>query len=129
MYLPPRRQPNRTEMKKFYQLSLAFMALLFVAINVQAQKAQNPIIHADVPDVSIIRVGDTYYMSSTTMHMVPGLPIMSSKDLVNWKLVSYAYNTLDDNNDNLNLVDGKNAYGKGSWASCLRYHNGTFYVS
>jgi beta-xylosidase len=46
----------------------------------QMEIAINPIIHADVPDLSMIRVGDTYYMSSTTMHMSPGLPIMSSKD-------------------------------------------------
>ena len=42
--------------------------------------AANPIIWADVPDPAIIRVGDTYYMSSTTMHMSPGLPIMKSRD-------------------------------------------------
>ena len=47
--------------------------------------AGNPIILADVPDMAMIRVGDTYYMSSTTMHMSPGLPIMKSKDLVNWQ--------------------------------------------
>ena len=88
----------------------------------------NPLIDADVPDMSMIRVGDTYYMSSTTMHMSPGVPIMKSKDLVNWKLVNYAYNILDDV-DELNLANGKNSYGKGSWASCLRYHNGTYYVS
>jgi beta-xylosidase len=46
-----------------------------------------------VPDLAVIRVGDTYYMSSTTMHMSPGLPIMKSKDLVNWQLVSYAYSS------------------------------------
>lgn len=91
------------------------------------QKATNPIIFADVPDVSMIRVGDSYYMSSTTMHMSPGVPIMKSDDLVNWETVSYAYDTLDV--DALNLVNGKNAYGRGSWASSLRYHNGTFYVS
>jgi beta-xylosidase len=93
-----------------------------------AQTAHNPIIYADVPDMSIIRVGDTYYMSSTTMHMSPGLPIMKSKDLVNWKIVNYAYNILDDTDD-LNLNNGQNAYGKGSWASSLRYHNGVYYVS
>lgn len=91
-------------------------------------KAHNPVIWADVPDVAVIRVGDTYYMSSTTMHMSPGLPIMKSKDLVNWQTVSYAYDTLGDN-DALTLANGKNAYGKGSWASSLRYHNGMFYVS
>ena len=91
-------------------------------------KAHNPIIYADVPDESIIRVGNTYYMSSTTMHMSPGLPIMKSTDLVNWQLVSYAYDRLVDN-DAMNLDNGKNTYGRGSWASSLRYHNGTYYVS
>jgi beta-xylosidase len=43
-------------------------------VRVQAEPARNPIIWADVPDVAVIRVGDTYYMSSTTMHMSPGLP-------------------------------------------------------
>lgn len=69
-------------------------------------------VHADVPDMSMIRVGDTYYMSSTTMHMAPGVPIMKSKDLVNWELVSYCYDILADV-DALNLNNGKNAYGSG----------------
>ncbi len=90
--------------------------------------AENPIIFADVPDMSMIRVGDTYYMASTTMHMSPGLPIMKSKDLVNWQLVSYAYETLADN-ELLRLENGKNAYGAGSWAPCLRYHEGVYYAS
>jgi beta-xylosidase len=92
------------------------------------QKAQNPIIHADVPDISIIRVDDTYYMSSTTMHMSPGVPIMKSGDLVNWELISYASDTLA-NNEMLRLENGQNAYGRGSWASSLRFHDGKFYVS
>lgn len=91
-------------------------------------QARNPIIHADVPDLAMIRVGDTYYMSSTTMHLSPGLLIMQSKDLVNWELVSYAYDTLADN-DALTLRNGRNAYGAGSWASSLRHHNGTFYAT
>lgn len=95
----------------------------------QEKKAQNPLIYADVPDMSIIRTGDTYYMSSTTMHVNPGVPIMKSTDLVNWKLVNYVYETLEDDNDRLNLDNGKNDYGRGSWASCLRYHNGIYYVS
>jgi beta-xylosidase len=91
-------------------------------------QAHNPIIFVDVPDMSIVRVGNVYYMSSTTMHMSPGVPIMKSVDLVNWQLVNYAYDTLA-NIDELNLNNGKNTYGRGSWASCIRYHNGTFYVS
>jgi len=74
------------------------------------------------------RVGDTYYMSSTTMHMSPGVPIMKSKDLINWKIVNYAYDVLDTIDD-LTLKNGKNTYGKGSWASSIRYHNGSYYVS
>ncbi len=93
-----------------------------------AETAQNPIIHADVPDMAMVRVGDTYYMSSTTMHMSPGVPIMKSLDLVNWELVNYAYDTLDDV-DEMNLNNGKSTYGRGSWASSIRHHKGIFYVS
>ncbi|GGF21093.1 glycosyl hydrolase [Hymenobacter cavernae] len=92
------------------------------------KQAQNPIIFVDVPDLSMIRVGDTYYMSSTTMHMTPGVPIMKSKDLVNWHLVSYASDTLGSQ-DELMLRNGKSTYGRGSWASSLRFHQGTYYVS
>lgn len=95
---------------------------------VLGQSAKNPIIHADVPDLSMIRVGDTYYMSSTTMHMNPGVPIMKSTDLVNWELVSYAYDLLGTGNE-LKLENGESTYGRGSWASSLRYHNETYYVS
>ncbi|MBE0538044.1 MAG: glycoside hydrolase 43 family protein [Phycisphaerae bacterium] len=110
-----------------YVLLLTFAAL-FSGVPVQAESARNPIIWADVPDVAAIRVGDTYYMSSTTMHMSPGLPIMKSKDLVNWELIGYACDTLTDN-EALRLENGRNAYGRGSWAPSLRYHDGTFYAS
>jgi beta-xylosidase len=83
--------------------------------------ANNPIIYADVPDMAMIRVGDTYYMSSTTMQMSPGVPIMKSKDLVNWEIVSYAYDRLEES-DAMNLSNGKSRYGKGSWASSIRYY-------
>ena len=108
-------------------LILACAALLALPA-ASADQARNPILHADVPDIAVIRVGDTYYMSSTTMHMSPGLPIMKSKDLVNWQLLNYAYDTLADN-DALTLQNGKNAYGAGSWASSLRFHDGAFYVT
>ncbi len=94
----------------------------------KAEPAHNPVIWADVPDVAVIRVEDTYYMSSTTMYMNPGLPIMKSRDLVNWELINYAYDRLVEN-DAMNLENGLNAYGRGSWASCLRYHDGTYYVT
>ena len=112
----------------YFGLVTLFAVSVNITVSAQVNSAHNPIIWADVPDMSMIRVGDSYYMSSTTMHMSPGVPIMKSKDLVNWKLVNYAYNTLGDV-DALTLNNGKNAYGRGTWASCIRYHNGTFYVS
>lgn len=110
------------------------MALVFV-LSTTAEKlvaaeqmATNPIIWADVPDPSVLRVGDTWYMSSTTMHMNPGTPIMKSRDLVNWQTIGYAYDTLESGKQ-MNLVDGQNEYGKGSWASSLRFRNGWFYLA
>jgi beta-xylosidase len=115
---------------KILNFGLAAILAAFINITVSAQvkTGQNPIIWADVPDMSMIRVGDSYYMSSTTMHMSPGVPIMKSRDLINWQIVNYAYDTLA-NIDALTLSNGENAYGRGSWASCIRYHTGTFYVS
>ncbi len=115
-------------MGKLFFTVVKVVLCLFCVATTHAQQGRNPIIFADVPDMSMIRVGDTYYMSSTTMHMSPGVPIMQSKDLVNWKLVNYAYDTLA-NVDELNLENNKNTYGRGSWASSIRYHNHTFYVS
>lgn len=111
----------------------SILFLLLIAIYgqtalAQVPSAQNPLIYADVPDLSMVRVGDTYYMTSTTMHMSPGVPVMKSKDLVNWEMVSYCYDQLEDM-DELNLDNGKNAYSRGSWASCIRYHKGIYYVS
>src|SRR5215213_10827068 len=118
---------NRPILSLLVALVLAFVASQPLAA-APAGPAHNPIIWADVPDIAIIRVGKTYYMSSTTMHMNPGLPIMKSTDLVNWRMASYAYETLADN-EALRLENGKNAYGQGSWASSLRYHDGVFHAS
>jgi beta-xylosidase len=93
-----------------------------------ATTVQNPFLWADVPDVDVIRVGNNYYMSSTTMHMNPGVPIMKSTDLVNWTIVNYVYPTLGSG-DKENLANGQNEYGKGSWASSLRYKNGIYYLA
>ncbi|WP_019636947.1 glycoside hydrolase 43 family protein [Paenibacillus fonticola] len=87
----------------------------------------NPIMWADVPDIDPIRVGNAYYMVSTSMHSMPGCPIMKSEDLMNWEIVSYVFDTLEDNDEH-NLINGQNIYGQGSWAASLRYHKGRFYV-
>ena len=87
----------------------------------------NPVIFADVPDIDIIRVDDAFYMVSTTMHLSPGCPVMRSYDLVNWEIVNYVFDTLEDR-DNLALRNGENNYGKGQWATTLRYNDGVYYA-
>ncbi|WP_334076705.1 glycoside hydrolase 43 family protein [Paenibacillus sanfengchensis] len=87
----------------------------------------NPIIWADVPDVDPIRVENAYYLVSTSMHSMPGCPIMRSEDLLHWEIVGYVYETFEDN-DAHRLENGKNIYARGSWAASLRHHRGKFYV-
>lgn len=91
-------------------------------------RATNPIIWTDMPDPDIIRIGNTYYMVSTTMFLIPGGPVLRSKDLCSWEIVSYIFDTIEDN-DIYNLKDGKNAYGKGQWATSLKYYRGKFYAA
>lgn len=95
---------------------------------VESGKFSNPVIYADVPDIDMIRVNDTYYMVSTTMHLSPGCPIMKSKDLVNWEIVNYVYDILGDT-DAMNLRNGESMYGNGQWAASLQYHNNKYYVA
>ncbi len=88
---------------------------------------KNPIIWADFPDPDIIRIDNTYYMVCTTMFVMPGGPILKSKDLYHWDLVSYIFETIEEN-DIYQLSNGKNAYGRGQWATSLKYHEGIFYA-
>ena len=87
----------------------------------------NPIIWSDFPDADVIRVNDTYYMISTTMHFMPGGVILRSYDLIHWENAAYVYDVLD-NTPGQRLEDNLSIYGKGMWAASLRYHKGTFYV-
>ena len=87
---------------------------------------QNPMLWADVPDPDIIRVGDTFYLVSTTMHLMPGAPVMKSKDLKNWETVGYVFDKLTDS-PKYDLQEGT-VYGRGQWASSLKYHNGKFWA-
>ena len=86
----------------------------------------NPIMWGDWPDPDIIRVGDDFYMVSTSMHYVPGCPIATSKDLVNWRMAGYAVERYDD--DPRYDMQGGTLYLNGSWASTIRYRDGKFYV-
>jgi beta-xylosidase len=93
----------------------------------------NPLIFEDVPDPAMVRAGDDYYLTSSTMHIMPGLPIWHSKDLVNWKLINYAFDRFDlgpefrfepDPTEN----NRRDMYGRGIWAPSFVYHKGMFYI-
>jgi hypothetical protein len=88
----------------------------------------NPVIFADVPDPDVVFDGRYYYMVSTTMYFAPSVPIMRSSDLVHWSIAGYTAAILDDA-DALALRNGQDAYGQGSWAASIRFHDGTYYVS
>lgn len=87
---------------------------------------KNPWMWTDTPDPDIIRVGDYYYLVTTTMHMTPGGPIMRSKDLVNWETISYLFDEIHDT-PRYDLEQGT-VYGRGQWATSIRYHKGTFWA-
>lgn len=118
--------------KKITNLILLFTGLLF-SYKATAQQSDNgdgtytnPIIWADFPDNDVIRVHDTYYMVCTTMYFFPGVPIMKSKDLVNWE---YATNAISEFKQHPAYdMDGGTRYGHGQWATSIRYHNGKFYL-
>ena len=106
---------------------LGLGALLCAACAHPTTHCVNPLTYTDIPDNDVIRVGEDYYMVSTTMYYCPGAPIMHSRDLVHWRLVDYVYDCLEDD-DVYNLRNGANAYGKGQWATSLRYENGRFWA-
>ncbi len=87
----------------------------------------NPLFYEEFSDPDIIRVGDDFYMTGTTMHTMPGLPVLHSTDLVNWTPLSYALDTLDLG-PAFRLEGGGEIYGQGIWAPCIRFRDGTFYI-
>ena len=87
---------------------------------------KNPMMWADTPDPDVIRVGDDYWLVTTTMHLMPGAPVMHSKDLVNWKTVSYVFPSLHDTPKY--DMNGGTVYGRGQWATSIRYVDGTYYI-
>lgn len=116
-------------------LSLALGQLVASASLVSAQTwsadngngtYSNPLFYDEFSDPDLIRVGDYFYMTGTTMHAMPGLPVLRSRDLVNWELMSYALDKLDLGPKY--HLDGGEIYGKGIWAPTFRYHDGTFHI-
>lgn len=83
----------------------------------------NPIIHADYSDPDVIRVGNDFYMTASSFQSSPGLPILHSKDLVNWTIVNYALDKVPPYD-----VYSTPQHGKGVWAPALRHHNGEYFI-
>ncbi|HEY0040422.1 MAG TPA: glycoside hydrolase 43 family protein, partial [Flavisolibacter sp.] len=120
-------------MKGFSLLALIFLNLFSIAQKPYVSKVwvadngdgtyKNPILHADYSDPDAIRVGDDYYMTSSSFEDVPGLPILHSKDLVNWTLIGHALKRLPPF-DHFSIP----RHGEGVWAPALRYRNGEFYL-
>lgn len=109
-------------------IALIIMGIMPAHMSAQTTtRMVNPLTYTDIPDNDVIRVGDDFYMVSTTMFLCPGAPIMHSKDLVHWRIVNYIYDYLADD-DIYNLRNGKNAHGKGQWATTLRYRDGVYYA-
>ena len=116
-------------MRNYLFLFIAFLLFTFGKDRLCAQTVpvyHNPVLWADVPDMDLIRVDSDYYMVSTTMHLMPGGPIMHSRDLVNWRTIGYLFDKLTDS-PKYNMENGT-VYGRGQWATSLKYHDGRFYA-
>ena len=103
-------------------LSASLLLASMVVSSAPADTYRNPILTGMNPDPTICRVGDDFYLMTSTFEYYPGLPIYHSKDLVNWKLIGHALSTPESN-----PLKGAGASG-GQYAPTLRYHDGTFYV-
>lgn len=110
---------------------IVMLFLLSIPVNLKAQvwtadqgdgTYRNPIIHADYSDPDVIRVGDDYYMVASSFTCQPGIPVLHSKDLVNWTIVNHVYTRLPLERYSMPQ------HGQGSWAPAMRYHDGKFYV-
>lgn len=122
-------------MKKYHLFLLTICFVILKSQNLELQNKflysadnrngtyTNPILYSDYSDPDVIRVDDKFYMTASSFNCIPGLPILESYDLVNWKLVSYAL-TKYIPEEKYNFPQ----HGNGVWAPCIRFHNNTFYI-
>ncbi|MCH5326438.1 MAG: glycoside hydrolase 43 family protein [Duncaniella sp.] len=97
--------------------------LLLLSFTLRGEQTYtNPIIHADFSDPDLIRVGDDYWMVASSFTAMPGIPVLHSRNLVDWEIVSYVYETLP-----FGPYD-RPSHGQGSWAPSIRYNEGKYYV-
>ena len=106
--------------------NLLILATLLLIFAPGKAAVKNPMLWADVPDPDVIRVGEYYYMVTTTMHLMPGAPVMRTKDFSTWETVGYLFDRLTDS-PKYDLKEGT-VYGRGQWATSLKYHDGRFWA-
>ncbi len=126
-----------TNMNKELKNKIVFIFLLISSLNLNAQEYvskvwisdlgnsnyKNPVLYADYSDPDACRLGDDYYMTSSSFNCIPGLQILHSKDLVNWRIIGYAIDKLTPDS-----TFSKPQHGNGVWAPSIRYHKGEFYI-
>ena len=118
-----------------------FTLLLIIPLTVSAQYKSdvwcpdngdgtytNPVINADYSDPDVCVVGEDYYMTASSFQCVPGLPILHSKDLVNWEIIGYALEQLYEGDAEIIRHFNTPRHGEGVWAPSIRYHQGEFYI-
>ena len=88
----------------------------------------NPVINADYsdPDVCVGASGEDYYLTASSFNCTPGLPILHSKDLVNWEIIGYALKSLYEGDEALEQHFSRPQHGAGVWAPSIRFHNGWY---
>ncbi len=84
---------------------------------------RNPVLHADYSDPDVCAVGEDYYLTASSFQCVPGLPILHSRDLVNWRIIGHALPRLEPSE-----AFDRPQHGKGVWAPAIRHHDGHFYI-
>ena len=84
---------------------------------------QNPLLHADYSDPDVTRIGDDFYMVSSSFNCVPGIPVLHSRDMVNWQIVNHVFKRQIPD-----TLFSESQHGNGAWAPSIRYHNGEYYV-
>lgn len=107
-------------------VALLLMVFVFSCDHTDKERAgtfTNPVIHADYSDPDVVRTGDDYYMVASSFNCVPGLPVLHSNDLVNWRLIGYALGRLQPRE-----YFSQVRPGEGVWAPCIRFHGGSYYI-
>src|SRR5437868_1076390 len=120
-------------MNRMDRMMMLILAILFILSKVVPLGAQpwrpdlgdgrykNPILFADYSDPDVVRVGKDFYLTASSFGHVPGLPILHSRDLVNWTLVGHALRTIPEDS-------AGPQHGNGVWAPSIRFHAGWFYI-